>query len=66
MTEPDPVPEAKYQGVEPETITVEFSGVQGTIEVIDENRNIQSVNDKFIDVFEKNAVHIYKVTNGNI
>ncbi|MCS7181461.1 MAG: PKD domain-containing protein [bacterium] len=65
ITEPDPVPEVKYQGKEPDSIEVNFeiSGLSGEkeIEVIDENRKIKVVDGKFKDTFKKFEVHIYKV-----
>jgi len=65
VTEPDPVPEVKYQGVEPETITVNFtvSGLRGrnTGGVVDEDRAVSLSNGQFTDKFAKNEVHIYKI-----
>lgn len=65
ITEPDPVPEVKYQGKEPDSIEVNFevSGISGEkeIEVIDENRKIKITDGKFKDIFKKYQVHIYKI-----
>ena len=66
VTEPDPIPEAKYQGVEPKSITVNFtvSGLAGNAmaQVIDEGRAILVRDGMFTDTFAKNAVHIYKIS----
>jgi hypothetical protein len=65
VTEPDPVKGAKYQGVEPESITVNFTvtGLAGntTATVVDEGRTVSLINGQFTDKFVKNAVHIYKI-----
>jgi len=65
ITEPDPVPEVKYQGVEPDSIEVNFevSEISGEkeVEVIDEGRKIKSLDGKFKDTFKKYEVHIYKI-----
>ena len=65
VTEPDPIEKAKYQGIEPDTITVKFtvSGFTGNAvaEVVDEGRTISLSNGRFADTFKKNAVHIYKI-----
>jgi hypothetical protein len=66
VTEMDPIPAAKYQGVEPDSITVNFT-VSGlvrnvTAEVVDEGRKVSLINGQFTDRFVKNAVHIYKIT----
>ncbi len=70
VTEPDPVPQVKYQGVEPESITVNFkvSGLAGSalVEVIDEGHQISLTDGLFTDKFGKNAVHIYKIANQSI
>ena len=66
VTEPDPIPEAKYQGVEPQSITVNLtvSGLAGNAmaQVVGEGRAILVRDGKFTDIFAKNAVHIYKIT----
>jgi hypothetical protein len=68
VTEPDPITGAKYTGVEPDSIITNFtiSGLTGTntVEVVDENRFLNSVNGQFTDTFDKNAVHIYKIGSG--
>jgi len=65
VTEPDPVPEVKYQGVEPESIVAQFeiSSLTGsaTVEVVDEGRTLTAVDGLFTDTFAKCAVHIYKI-----
>jgi PKD domain len=65
VTEPDPIKEAKYQGVEPDSIMVNFtaSGLTGnfTAEVVDEGRTVSLTDGKFTDTCVKNAVHIYKI-----
>jgi hypothetical protein len=65
VTEPDPIPVVKYQGVEPESIRVNFT-VSGlvryvTAEVVDEGRRVFLINGQFTDTFDKHAVHIYKI-----
>jgi len=66
ITEPDPIEKAKYRGVEPESITVNFTitGLTGNAlaEVVDEGRKVSVINGQFTDTFAKNAVHIYKIT----
>jgi hypothetical protein len=66
VTEPEPVAKAKYQGIEPESITVNFtiSGLTGNTvaEAMDEGRKVSLNNGQFTDTFVKNAVHIYKIT----
>jgi len=65
VTEPDPIPQGKYQGVEPESITVRFiiSNIVGNVrvDVIDEGRTITMTDGRLTDTFESNAVHIYKI-----
>jgi hypothetical protein len=65
VTEPEPVPDVKYQGVEPEEITVNFAinNLAGdkSAEVVDEARNVLISNGQFTDIFRKNEVHIYKI-----
>jgi hypothetical protein len=64
VTEPDPIPGAKYQGVEPDSIVVNFTAslIGSTVaEVVDETRTILVTNGQFTDSFVKNAVHIYKI-----
>ncbi|PKN65543.1 MAG: hypothetical protein CVU54_18785 [Deltaproteobacteria bacterium HGW-Deltaproteobacteria-12] len=65
VTEPDPIEKAKYRGVEPESIKVNFtvSGLTGdaVAEVVDEGRKVSISNGQFTDTFFKNAVHIYKI-----
>jgi hypothetical protein len=65
VTEPDPIPAASYQGIEPGSITVNFmvSGLSGSAvaEVMDENRTVSITNGQFTDTFDKNAVHIYRI-----
>jgi hypothetical protein len=65
VTEPDPIRRAKYQGVEPESIAVNFkvSGLSGNavVAVVDEGRTVSLNNGHFTDAFVKNAVHIYKI-----
>ena len=68
VTEPDPVTEVKYQGVEPESITVNFtvSGLSGdaVADVVDEGRQVIVADGRFQDTFEKNSVHIYRILKG--
>jgi hypothetical protein len=65
ITEPDPIAGAKYQGVEPESITPTFtvSGLTGTATatVYGKSRNVSVTNGVFTDTFNQNAVHIYKI-----
>jgi len=65
VTEPDPIEKAKYRGIEPEYITVNFkvNGLKGNAvaEVVDEGRKVSVMNGRFTDMFLKNAVHIYKI-----
>ena len=65
VTEPDPVPEVKYQGIEPYSIKVNFkvSGLTGyaSAEVVDEERTVLLNNGLFTDTFKKNEVHIYDI-----
>jgi hypothetical protein len=65
VTEPDPIEKAKYQGVEPESITVNFTMNRLTgnavAEVVDEGRKVSVINGQFKETFVKNAVHIYKI-----
>jgi hypothetical protein len=65
VTEPDPIEKAKYRGIEPESITVNFkvNGLKGNAvaEVVDEGRKVSVMNGRFTDMFLKNAVHIYKI-----
>jgi len=65
VTEPDPITGAKYQGVESELITVTFAigGLTGNAvaEVVGEGRKVPLNKGQFVDVFVKNAVHIYKI-----
>jgi hypothetical protein len=69
VTEPAPIPKAKYQGVEPKSISVKFtvSGLEGNFDVVvvDENRKASLTNGQFTDNFEKNAVHIYKISTAS-
>lgn len=68
VTEPDPVTEGKYQGVEPESITVNFtvSGLSGdaVADVVDEGRQVIVADGRFQDTFVKNSVHIYRILKG--
>ena len=65
VTEPDPIPGAKYRGIEPEVVLVNLgvSGLQGnaSAEVVGENRTVSVTNGGFTDTFLKHAVHIYKI-----
>ena len=65
VTEPVPIPGAKFRGVEAESIAVNFevSGLSGNAkaEVFGENRTVSVLNGRFKDTFVKNAVHIYKI-----
>jgi hypothetical protein len=65
VTEPEAIERVKYQGIEPESITVNFtvSGITGkaVAEVVDEGRQVSLANGQFKDIFSKNAVHIYKI-----
>lgn len=67
VTEPDPIPGSLYAGIEPEEITANFeiNGFSGTctIEVIDENRTVTMTNGCFSDTYERNAVHIYRISS---
>lgn len=67
ITEPDPIEGSLYRGVEPESITVNFtvSGLSsnGFAEVMDEKRDIPISSGQFKDAFGKNDVHIYKISN---
>ena len=67
VTEPDPIPGAKYRGVEPGSIAVNFevSGLSGNAraDVFGENRTIAVQNGRFADNFAKNAVHIYRISD---
>ncbi len=65
ITEPDPIPEAKYRDVEPDSIVVNFKvgsiiGINEA-EVVDEGRTISITNGQLTDIFMKNDVHIYKI-----
>jgi hypothetical protein len=70
VTEPDPIPNAKYQGVEPDSIQIQFliSDIRRDlmVEVMDEGRTIPLAKGIFIDTFRKNEVHIYKVSSKDI
>lgn len=70
ITEPEPIEGVLYQGLEPKSITVALtvSGLAGNavVDVLDEGRQIPISDGRFIDTFAKNAVHIYKVSDGNI
>lgn len=67
VTEPDPMEGAKYTGVEPTSITTNFtiSGLTGNIlaEVVDEGRTVSITNGQFTDTFNKDAVHIYRIAS---
>lgn len=67
VTEPEPIEGAKYRGVEPEEITVNFSvsGLSGSTSamVVDEGRYVSISEGQFADTFNKNTVHIYKISN---
>lgn len=66
VTEPDPIPKARYRGVEPDVISVKFSvsGLQdkACAHVIDQDRQINILEGVFSDHFKKNAVHIYTIS----
>jgi len=68
VTEPAPMEGAKYLGVEPESITVNYtvSGLAGNLvaEVVDEGRQVSLTDGKFADTYARNAVHIYKIPLG--
>lgn len=65
VTEPVPMEGAKYQGVEPESITVGItvSGLSGSLvaEAVDEGRQVYLTDGRFQDTFAQNAVHIYRI-----
>ena len=67
VTEPDPIPGAKYRGAEAESIVVNFevSGLSknAKADVFGESRSVSVKNGCFADKFAKNAVHIYRISN---
>ena len=66
VTEPDWITGIYYLGTEATTITTTFTVTDllatDTVTVVDENRTISHGAGWFQDTFDKNAVHIYKIT----
>jgi len=66
VTEPEWITGIYYQGTEATTITTTFTVTNllatDTVTVVDENRTISHSAGSFVDTFDKNAVHIYKIT----
>ncbi len=66
VTEPEWITGIYYQGTEATTITTTFTVTNllatNTVTVVDENRTISHGVGSFVDTFDKNAVHIYKIT----